>query len=435
VSLVPIARTYRPLGPMRRASVAVIAATLLMGWHGGRASADDPLTIQNAVGNTGNTSSTAAVGTRGNVNQNSNQNANLNRMTQGQGLSVGSISIDPSGSGDPGGYSGQNTVSFASPNTAVNFGNSQTRIINFSALGLPGIMGPPGNFTQPYKPDVFVNGAGPVRPSRMTLEQASDCKGGWGYKDRYVGSDRGRATEISLLYAAWDKIEMTNDISKYVGISSVEGSDKPWLPAVCEAAYHAMQHGANLGIVEFILRPKNKMAGFGFGSSGGASGTPNVLSTSPYALAGTLGFGVGWSSQKVEAEVMIQLTGLKVDQPSGAAQAPPQAAAPPAPPGSSQGPPPSSSPATTTPLPATPSPAGIPPEGKVVVPNGGHPVKLPPPLLPATPPGPQPGGQGQPGSLDMHLELIPAEQGCAAPNCTAASYLKAGNGATPLGAR
>jgi hypothetical protein len=410
---------------MRAFVVVIVAALLVCGWLTGRASADDPLTIQNAVGNRGNTNSSAAVGTRGNVNQNSNQNSNQNRnfnsasQGQGQSVGIGSIAIgsDPS-SGDPGGYSGQNSVSFASPAQSINFGNS--KVINFSALGLPGIMGPPGNFTQPYKPDVFVNGAGPVRPSRMTLEQAKDCKGGWGYKDRYVGSDRGKATEISLVYAAWDKVEMTNDISKYVGVASVEGSDKPWLPAVCEAAYRAMQHGANFGVVEFILRPKNLMAGFGFGSSGGASGTPSVVSTSPYALAGTLGFGVGWSTQKVQGEVMVQLTGLKIDQAAAASQAPsPAGQAPPAP---SQGPPAASGSPTPTAPAVTPTPSGIPPEGRIVVPNGGGPVRLPPPL--PAPSGQQPGGQGQPGNMDLHLELAPSDQGCAGPNCAAASLLK-----------
>jgi hypothetical protein len=422
-----------------RAVVAVIVATLVVcGWSHGRASAGDPLTIQNAVGNLGNTNSTAAVGTRGNTNQNSNQNANTNRnfnsasQGQGQSVGIGSISIgsgsgDPT-PGDPGGYSGQNSVSFASPAQSINFGNS--KVINFSALGLPGIMGPPGNFTQPYKPDVFVNGAGPVRPSRMTLEQAKDCKGGWGYKNRYVGSDRGKATEISLVYAAWDKVEMTNDISKYVGVASVEGADKPWLPAVCEAAYRAMEHGANFGVIEFILRPKNMMAGFGFGSSGGASGTPSVVSTSPYALAGTLGFGVGWSSQKVQGEVMVQLTGLKVDQAAAASQTPSPAGAP-APSAPSQGAAASGSPTTTAPA-VAPTPPGLPPEGRIVVPNGGGPVKLPPPL-PATPSGPQPGGQGQPGNMDLHLELAPSDQGCAGPNCSAAPSLK--SELAPLGSR
>src|SRR5262249_55261501 len=202
----------------------------------------------------------------------------------------------------------------------------------------------------------------PVRPSKMTYEQASECRGGYGYKDDYVGASRGRAKEISLVYAAWVKIDIVNDISNYVGITSVEGADKPWLPAVCEAAYHAMEKGANYGVVEFIIRPKNTMKGFGFGSSGGGSVVPNVATAaSPYGLAATLGFGVGWSSQRVEGEIMIQLTGLNMAPK-----------------------------ATGTPLPApaqVPPPA--PPAPHVVVPNG-QPLKLPLPQAPTPAPTPQP---------------------------------------------
>src|SRR5262249_18892772 len=146
--------------------------------------------------------------------------------------------------------------------------------------------------------------------------------GGYGYKDTYVGANREKAKAIKLVYAAWDKIDISTDMSNYVGISSVEGADKPWLPAVCEAAYHAMEKGANYGVVEFIIRPKNTMKGFGFASSGGGAIVPKAATAaSPYGLAASLGFGLGWSSQRVEGEVMIQLTGLNV--PTAAAVAPP----------------------------------------------------------------------------------------------------------------
>ena len=340
--------------------------------------AESPQTIQNAVGNIGKTNSTAAVITRGNTNQNNNQNSlGLSNTTSQtlQGLNIGGISISApttggsagaagvagaAGAGEGGegyvGYSG--SVNFASP--AITFGNS--RVTNVNLPGLPGLLGSPGNFSQPYKPDVFINGAGPVRPTRMTYEQASECRGGMGYKDTYTGSSRGRAKEITLAYAAWDKIDVVNDISNYVGITSVEGADKPWLPAVCEAAFHAMEKGANYGVVEFIIRPKNTMKGFGFGSSGGGSVVPNVATAaSPYGLAATLGFGVGWSSQRVEGEIMIQITGLKMAPPAtGTAPAAPVA-----------------------PVPAAATPPHI------VVPNGS-PLKLPTPVSPTPAPVPQP---------------------------------------------
>src|SRR4030095_12194796 len=297
--------------------------------------ADSPTTVLNAVQNTGNTSGQAAVGTSGNTNQNNNQNSL--GTSSATSVNIGGISITPGSTGTGAGISGLNaaesgegyvgysgSTTFASP--SVTFGNSKN--INVNLLGLPGIPGAPGNFSQPYKPDVFINGAGPVRPARMTYEQAQECRGGDGYKDSYVGARREKAKENQLVYAAWDKIDVSNDISNYVGISSVEGADKPWLPAVCEAAYHAMDRGANYGVVEFIIRPKNTMKGFGFGTSGGGSVVPSVATaTSPYGLAASLGFGLGWSSQRVEGEVMIQVTGLRVPTQTAAGKpAPPTAA-------------------------------------------------------------------------------------------------------------
>ena len=350
--------------------------------------ADSPTTVINAVGNAGNTSGQAAVGTSGNVNQNTNQNSL--GTTSSTAVNIGGINLSvPAGTGagavgaagESGegyvGYSGSTT--FASP--SVTFGNS--KITNVNLPGIPGIPGAPGNFSQPYKPDVFINGAGPVRPARMTYDQARDCRGGYGYKDSYVGANREKAKEITLVYAAWDKIDVTNDISNYVGISSVEGADKPWLPAVCEAAYHAMEKGANYGVVEFIIRPKNTMKGFGFGTSGGGSVVPSVATaTSPYGLAASLGFGLGWSSQRVEGEVMIQVTGLRVPTQTAAVKPPPPTApqvpvAPvaPAPPPPAAAAPPAPVPPTpqATITPAPPAPL-IPPrpadDGRVIKPDG-----------------------------------------------------------------
>src|SRR5215471_7286673 len=317
---------------MKRALSAMTLATMLFMVR--PVSADSPTTVLNAVQNQGNTSGQAAIGTSGNTNQNNNQNSL--GTSSATSVNIGGISITPGSTG--GGLSGLNaaesgtgtgdgtvgysgSTTFASP--SITFGSSNVKNINVNLPGLPGLLGAPGNFSQPYKPDVFINGAGPVRPARMTYEQAQECRGGYGYKDTYVGATREQAKEIQLVYAAWDKIDVSNDISNYVGISSVEGADKPWLPAVCEAAYHAMDKGANYGVVEFIIRPKNTMKGFGFGSSGGGSVVPNVATaTSPYGLAASLGFGMGWSSQRVEGEVMIQLTGLRVPTQTAAGKPP-----------------------------------------------------------------------------------------------------------------
>src|ERR1700730_16646085 len=330
------------------------------------ASADSPTTVLNAVQNQGNTSGQAAIGTKGNTNQNNNQNTL--GTSSATAVNIGGITITPgtrggvsglnaaesgTGTGTGEGYVGYSgSTTFASP--SVTFGNSKN--INVNLPGLPGIPGAPGNFSPPYNPDAFINAVGPVRPARMTYEQAQECRGGYGYKDSYVGASREKSKEIQLVYAAWDKIDISNDISTYVGISSVEGSDKPWLPAVCEAAYHAMDRGANYGVVEFIIRPKNTMKGFGFGTSGGGSVVPSVATaTSPYGLAASLGFGLGWSSQRVEGEVMIQVTGLRVPTQTAAVR-PPAPTAPQGPVGPTA-PAPSTPAAAVTPAAAPPAPA------------------------------------------------------------------------------
>jgi len=366
----------------RLLSAATVVTMLLMVCP---AFADSPTTVLNAVQNTGNTSGQAAVGTSGNTNQNNNQNSL--GSTSATSVNIGGISITPGTNGAGAGaglnqaaegdgyvgYSGSTT--FASP--SVTFGNSKN--INVNLLGLPGIPGAPGNFSQPYKPDVFINGAGPVRPARMTYEQAEECRGGYGYKDSYVGASREKAKEIQLVYAAWDKIDVSNDISNYVGISSVEGADKPWLPAVCEAAYHAMDKGANYGVVEFIIRPKNTMKGFGFGTSGGGSVVPSVATaTSPYGLAASLGFGLGWSSQRVEGEVMIQVTGLRVPTQTASVK-PPTPTAPQVP----------VAPATPTPPPA----AAATPPAPVQQPPAPQATITPAPTAPVIPPRPADDGR------------------------------------------
>jgi hypothetical protein len=162
---------------MRRLlSAATVATLLLMVCP---ASADSPTTVLNAVQNQGNTAGQAAVGTSGNTNQNNNQNSL--GTSSATAVNIGGINITPGTSGVSGlnaatsgegtgegyvGYSGSTT--FASP--SITFGSSNVKNINVNLPGLPGIPGAPGNFSQPYKPDVFINGAGPIRPARMTYE-------------------------------------------------------------------------------------------------------------------------------------------------------------------------------------------------------------------------------------------------------------------------
>ncbi len=173
---------------------------------------------------------------------------------------------------------------------------------------LPGVPSPPSNFSQPYRPDAFVN-TPPFLPTEVTLEDAKRCrdaKGSW-----YGGSRDGEAPALRLFYAGKPETPpVALTMANYVGTAMVTTADGPFLAALCEAAYRALRKGATVGLVEFNIRPKNTMMGLGFGASGGATGLP-AAGAHPYAVAGTLGFGTGWSNQRVEGEVVLQLTALR----------------------------------------------------------------------------------------------------------------------------
>jgi hypothetical protein len=198
---------------------------------------------------------------------------------------------------------------------------------------LPGIISPPSNFSQPYRPDAFVN-TPPFLPTEMTLDEAKQCrdaKGSW-----YGGSRDGEAPSIKLFYTIKPETppSVALTMSNYVGTAMAQTADGPFLAALCEAAYRALRKGATVGLVEFNVRPKNTMFGLGFGSSGGATGLP-AAGAHPYAIAATLGFGTGWSNQRVEGEVVLQLTALRgaplASTESGASSAPAASAVTPPP--------------------------------------------------------------------------------------------------------
>jgi len=193
----------------------------------------------------------------------------------------------------------------------VNTGGSSGGAIG-NLIQLPGLMGAYQNFTQPYKPEVFINGAGPIRPTQMTMDQADKCGSGlgfWGVNSDYIGSSSSTSQSIALYYPAWDKVLPTGDISAYVGTASVSAKDKPWLTTLCAAAKKAMENGATVGVVEYVIRPVNKSAGLMLGASFGGSGMAGAA-MNPYALAGTLGGGFGVSNAYVQGELMLQVTGM-----------------------------------------------------------------------------------------------------------------------------
>ncbi len=182
-------------------------------------------------------------------------------------------------------------------------GNAQSIQSNSvpNLIQLPGFVPGYPNFTQPYKPDAFINGAGPVRPTSMTYAQAKDCNG-------QATSDDKRS--IKLYYPQWDKVAPSASFGGYVGSVREEEKDGFWIEAVCSAARKAMEKGADEGVVEYIIRPVNRTWGFGGSASFGGSGMP-AGGANPYALAGAVGLGMGISGAYVKGELMLTITGFK----------------------------------------------------------------------------------------------------------------------------
>ena len=216
--------------------------------------------------------------------------------------------------------------------TVINFGGAASvgataglsgtgSLLGGGLLPLPGFFLSPNNFSQPYKPDTFVNGP-KFLPDTMTLEQADACRDG---SVKWYGAKVDEATSLTLYYAGVSQLPVgTVSMANYVGTATAAGVDRPFLPVLCEAAYKAMKQGASIAMVSSAIRPKNKMFGFGFGASGGGSGIPAALATNPYTLAGALGFGTGWSSQKVEGEILVEITALRGGVPARTGQAAPE---------------------------------------------------------------------------------------------------------------
>lgn len=261
-------------------------------------------TLQGASSGLGNAANTAAQGLTGkNLNVNANTNQNATGVYIGSAIGGGASG---SGTGDPAGYVG---TSFASPEQYIGFGNSTS--VNLPQL--PGFFPVPGNFSQPYKPDIWVNGPGLLVPSTLTRAQADECRSSW-ISSSWDGGHKPGTDSIDLIWPTLgQQFPRLTSAASYVGTSKAEATEKySFMATVCEAAYQAMKNGATKGIVSFVIRPKNKTTGFGFGTSGGGTGfPPSVLSAHPYALAGALGFGTGISRAYIEGELIIHITSLR----------------------------------------------------------------------------------------------------------------------------
>jgi len=222
--------------------------------------------------------------------------------TGGTGIGVG-IGTGGTSSSDQS-QSSENTNKNKNENeNALSNNPSQTVISNSvpNLIQLPGFVAAYPNFTQPYKPDVFINGAGPVRPISMTYAQANACDGNAKTDDK---------RSIKLYYPQWDKVAPAASFDGYVGSVRVEEKDGFWIEAVCEGAKKAMDKGASEGVVEYVIRPVNRTWGIGGSASFGGSGMP-AGGANPYALAGAVGLGMGVSGAYVKGELMLTVTGFK----------------------------------------------------------------------------------------------------------------------------
>lgn len=272
-----------------------------------------------AVGDNSN-ATTLSTGSNRNTNTNANSNS---QFLSGNNTGVNNGSLEVYSGADP--YQGI-VIEGAGPNLPQ----------------LPGFVQTPSNFSQPYKPETFVNGPA-FLPAEMTLDQAKRCRDS---KARWTGGSQEEVASIRLYYTAkQEKPPVPLTMASYVGTAMATSADGPFIAALCEAAYRAMSKGASIGVVEYSIRPKNTMSGIGFGASGGATGLP-AAGTHPYAITGVLGFGTGWSTQRVEGEVVLQLTALRespLSTGSAPQPAPPSAAPtnfapdPEAPPGAPEG--------------------------------------------------------------------------------------------------
>ncbi|MGH2394927.1 MAG: hypothetical protein ACRDGH_15795, partial [Candidatus Limnocylindria bacterium] len=265
-------------------------------------------TMQGATTSLGNAANTAANGLSG-----QNVNANLNANQNTTGVNIGGINYT-GGNGEGAGAqgaSGDMNSSFASPSQYIGFGSSTNYSVNL--LQVPGFLGVPSNFSQPYKPDLWVNGPGPIVPSTLTLAQADECRA-WGVSSDWDGGERPATDSIELIWPSLgQKFPTMSSPAGYVGTSKVSSTEKySFMATICQAAYEAMKKGATKGIVTFVIRPRNKSAGVGLGTTGGGSWLPSgVTNTHPYALAGSVGFGTGWARAYAEGELMMHIVALR----------------------------------------------------------------------------------------------------------------------------
>lgn len=239
-------------------------------------------TVRNTNTNTIRNTNTS-YNTNKNLNVNVNKNTNQQQQYQGQkqGQSQGQ---------------GQNNYQRIDPSQTVTFDSPRP------FLEAPGLtIAPEGS--RPYNPEGWIHAPGLLLPTHLTFTQADSCRAG-GISDSWDGNSLpGEAAEMTLWYAALKVGEpFPVRFTHYLGTAMVEtDSDHAFVTAVCEAAYRAMEEGADMGIVSSKIRPRNKSWGVGLPASGAASSATS-------GLAGTAGMALGVSNAYVEGDLFIHIT-------------------------------------------------------------------------------------------------------------------------------
>jgi hypothetical protein len=169
---------------------------------------------------------------------------------------------------------------------------------------------------QPYKPDGWISSPGRFVPTRLTFEEAARCRRS-GISDSWDGTSPAIITAkredrvIELMYPQLQK-DTSVPTGRFLGTAKARDDDDPaFTTVVCEAAYRAMEEGVEIGEVTFAIRGVSTYKGFSIGPSIAASVIPSAASqNSPYGVAPAIGGGTGFSSTRVEGELIVHITGF-----------------------------------------------------------------------------------------------------------------------------
>ena len=245
----------------------------------------------------------------GSVHHNTTNNINVQGGNGGQGGQGGSVK-NSGNSKSSSHSSSQSAGGDASSNASSGPASSASSIEGVYFPDFPGYPDVP-NAGQPQMPKGFMNQpeSRNFLPHLITRKQAETCREPM-ISDSWEGPywwDTVATDAVKLFYLP----PYIGSMDEYVGTSKVRASDKySFMAALCEAAYWAMEHGATKAYVSYVVRPKNKTSGLGLGTSGGGM-SAGAASANPYALAGSVGLGIGTASSYIEGELLLHMTVVK----------------------------------------------------------------------------------------------------------------------------